>query len=110
MSVFFQEEDKTSLLPKDDFEVQLQQHGFRESFKRHVHLLYLDLQAWGKYSLNWALTHYPLGPVRVYPPAESANFVVVNNQRERLRNSQRKKNEGAFKVGFRWVCLVFFSF
>ena len=65
-----------------------------------------DISRWAMYYYRKAHRQWPLGPIPLQPPPESADFVVVNNERERLRNSVKKKREGACKVGLRWLCLV----
>ena len=100
--------DSASLLPADNVvgERSWTAHPLLVMARHRVRLLTSDISNWGMYYYRKAHKQWPLGPIRLYPPAESANFVVVNNERERLSNSQKKKREGACKVGLRWLCLV----
>jgi len=68
--------------------------------------LWRDVRAWGLFLGRWLLVHWPLGPVRAYPPTESANFSIINNEKTRLIATARKKREGAWRVGLRWLCLI----
>eukprot|EP00047_Mylnosiga_fluctuans_P023820 m.146627 g.146627 ORF g.146627 m.146627 type:complete len:841 (+) comp9698_c0_seq6:54-2576(+) len=77
-----------------------------EWIKRSASLLWEDICAWTSYIYHWLLAHWPFGPIRTYPPTESANFAVINNERTRLNTIARKKKEGAWRVGLRWLCLV----
>ncbi len=69
-------------------------------------LFWDDVCAWSRYIYLFLLTHWPLGPIRTYPATESANFAVVNNEKTRIMTIARKKKEGAWRVGLRWLCLV----
>ena len=90
--------DRQHLLDEDD--------GLTDWLRSQTSLLWEDIQAWTLFIGRWLLNHFPLGQIIVYPPTESANFAVVNNEKTRLRAIARKKKEGAWRVGLRWICLL----
>jgi hypothetical protein len=90
--------DRVALLNDDE--------GLGQWAKDRATLLWGDIQAWSRYISAYLFSHWPLGPIKVYPPTESANFAVVNNEKTRLMAIARKKKEGAWRAALRWLCLM----
>ena len=80
--------------------------GFGEWVRHSAGLFWDDITAWSVFIYRWLFTHWPLGPIKTYPPTESANFATINNEKTRLLAISRKKKEGAWRSALRWVCLM----